>query len=95
MRRDDEGLGEDPLSIPDPLRDSFYRPASRRTSRPTRAPRPEHYKVISISMYTGDIEGLDAMVAELKKRGHTKANRSQLIRYALSLVDLDAVPKPY
>jgi len=91
MRRDDDGLGEDPLSGPDPLRDTFYRPAAR----PARAPKPDHYKVISISMYTEDIEGLDALVAELKKRGHTKANRSQLIRYALSLIDLDAVPKPY
>ncbi|MEM1022687.1 MAG: hypothetical protein AAGD10_03800 [Myxococcota bacterium] len=90
MRREDEGLGEDPLNGADPLQDTFYRPAVK-----ARPPKPEHYKVISISMYLEDIEQLDAMVAELKKRGHTKANRSQLIRHALSVVDLESVPKPY
>ena len=35
----------------------------------------------------------EAMVRELKRRGHFKANKSQLIRYALSQVDLDKVPK--
>jgi hypothetical protein len=34
------------------------------------------------------------MVAELKKRGHTKANKSQLIRLALSQLDLDKIPPP-
>ena len=51
--------------------------------------KPTHYKVICISMYTKDLEQLDAKVAELKKRGWTKANKSQLIRIALSQVDID------
>ena len=51
--------------------------------------RPEHYKVICISMYTRDIDALDAKVAELKRRGWTKANKSQMIRLALSQLDLD------
>jgi hypothetical protein len=58
------------------------------------APRPTHYKVICISMYTRDLEELDAKVAELKRRGWTKANKSQLIRLALSMVDLDKLPTP-
>jgi hypothetical protein len=53
---------------------------------------PRHYKVLSISLYLDDLRRLDAMVADLKRRGHTKANRSQLIRYALNTVDLDDFP---
>jgi hypothetical protein len=57
-------------------------------------PRPTHYKVICISMYTSDLEDLDAKVAELKRRGWTKANKSQLIRLALSQIDIDKLPTP-
>jgi len=56
--------------------------------------RPTHYKVICISMYTRDLEDLDAKVAELKRRGWTKANKSQLIRLALSQIDIDKLPTP-
>ena len=45
-------------------------------------------------MYTKDLENLEANVAELKRRGHTKANKSQLIRYALSQLDIDKMPPP-
>jgi len=55
--------------------------------------RPEHYKVICISLYNEDLEQLDAMVASLKRRGLTKTSRSALIRFALSQVDLDQVPR--
>jgi hypothetical protein len=57
--------------------------------------RPTHYKVICISMYTRDLEELDAKVAELKKRGWTKANKSQLIRLALSQIDVTKLPTPH
>lgn len=65
---------------------------------PRRAPKraakkPDHYKIVSISLYTEDIERLEALVAELKRRGHHKANKSQVIRHALAQLDLDAVPK--
>lgn len=53
--------------------------------------KPTHYKVICISMYTKDIEALDAKVQELKRRGYTKANRSKLIRLALNQVDLEKI----
>ncbi len=56
-------------------------------------PRPAHYKVICISLYTEDLTHLDEMVEALKARGLTKANRSALIRYALGEVDLDRVPR--
>ena len=63
------------------------------TRRKATKPKPTHYKVICISMYMDDIARLDGMVRELKARGLTKANRSALIRHALSLVDLDKVPR--
>lgn len=76
------------------LSGSFYTPASsprpaKKSDRPE--DKPLHYKVICISMYTRDIEQLDAKVAELKKRGFSKANKSQLIRIALRSLDIDGV----
>lgn len=64
-------------------------------ARATREPqeKPQHYKVICISMYTKDLTQLDALVDELKARGVTKASRSALIRAALEQVDLDRIPR--
>ena len=45
-------------------------------------------------MDTRAIEERDAKVAEPKRRGWTKANKSQLIRLALAQLDLDALPVP-
>ena len=81
------------------LSNSFYAPSSE--DRPkvlfstdsTQQEKPTHYKVICISMYTEDLKRLDTMVDSLKARGLTKANRSALIRYALSTIDLENVPK--
>ena len=82
------------------LNGSFYTPreateASVRTTpvKPAGNSKPTHYKVICISMYTDALAALDEMVRELKSRGYTKANRSALIRHALSVVDLDGVPR--
>lgn len=55
--------------------------------------RPAHYKVICISMYTEDLEKLDAAVKELKRRGYTKANRSAVLRAAVAQLDLAKVPR--
>ncbi|MCS6912227.1 MAG: hypothetical protein RMK29_06845 [Myxococcales bacterium] len=55
--------------------------------------KPSHYKIVCISLYTEDIQRLNAIVAELKRRGHTKANKSQVIRAALEQIDLDKVPR--
>ena len=59
----------------------------------TKKAKPDHYKIVCISLYREDIENLESMVRTLKERGHHKANKSQLIRYALSTVDLDSMPK--
>jgi len=58
-----------------------------------RESKPEHYKIICISLYNEDLVRLDEMVASLKKRGLTKASRSALIRHALANVNLDLVPR--
>jgi hypothetical protein len=97
--KEDKLLQHDPLSEADAiLRDDFYgRGDTRAPATPAKkaaAPRPTHYKVICISMYTRDLEELDAKVAELKRRGWTKANKSQLIRLALAQLDLDKLPSP-
>jgi hypothetical protein len=100
--KDDKLLAHDPLSDADSvLSEEYYgrrapdgAPRARRGTGPGDKVRPTHYKVICISMYTRDLEELDAKVAELKRRGWTKANKSQLIRLALSQVDLDKLPTP-
>jgi hypothetical protein len=101
--KDDKLMAHDPLSDADAiLSEEYYGrrspgPAPSPSAEPRRGakpPRPTHYKVICISMYTRDLEDLDAKVAELKRRGWTKANKSQLIRLALSQIDLDKLPTP-
>ncbi len=70
-----------------------YARSGQSSARMDERERPTHYKVICISMYTKDLKRLDDMVDALKAKGMTKANRSALIRYALSSVDLDHVPQ--
>ena len=88
-------LKHDPLSETEAiLRQGFYG-GDHEPPRPERArAKPTHYKVVCISLYTKDIENLEATVKELKRRGYTKANKSQLIRYALSMLDIDKLPPP-
>ena len=85
-------LARDPLSSEDILA-GFYRPETRRAPEGSGRPRPTHYKVVCISLYNEDIERLESLVAELKRRGHSKANKSQVIREALLQIDLDQVPR--
>ena len=107
--KEEKLLAHDPLSDSDAiLSEDFYgrpthdldadagprRPGRLPRATTAREPKPTHYKVICISMYTRDIEELDAKVAELKRRGWTKANKSQLIRLALAQLDLDDLPVP-
>lgn len=61
---------------------------------PDKPAAPTHYKVICISIYTQDLDELNEKVAELKRRGWSKANRSQLIRIALSRLNIDEIDLP-
>jgi hypothetical protein len=98
-REEEAGLGTanvlDPDEVSGVLSGAFYVPAEApgKARRVGGAAKPTHYKVICISLYTRDLEELDARVEELKARGITKANRSALIRVALEQLDLDKVPR--
>jgi hypothetical protein len=76
--------------------EEFFTPRVPRKVEKKRAdghPRPTHYKVISISMYTEDIGRLNDLVKELKQKGHSRASKSMLIREALRQLDLDKIPR--
>ena len=101
--KEEKLMAHDPLSDADAILSEEYYGRRARGPDDDAAPRrrlasgqgkPTHYKVICISMYTRDIEELEAKVAELKRRGWTKANKSQLIRIALAQVDLDKLATP-
>lgn len=98
--KEEKLMAHNPLSDADTiLREAYYgkrsgQPAGAEDNRDAGRARPTHYKVICISMYTRDLEELDAKVAELKRRGWTKANKSQLIRLALSQMDVSKLTTP-
>ncbi len=99
-------LHHDPLAE-EQILENFYRPRSAQNAPTVQSvplapgkplsqrPKPTHYKIVCISLYNDDIERLERLVDTLKARGHTKANKSQLIRAALDQVDLDKIPKSY
>jgi hypothetical protein len=86
-------LAHNPLGTEEIL-ERFYRPVEAAPSS-AKKDKPTHYKIVCISLYNEDIAQLEALVSELKRRGHTKANKSQIIRAALDQLDLDKVPKSY
>ena len=105
-RREDESMSGaarvlDADEVQGVLSGSFYAPPpppvidEKRPARGVRkaVPKPKHYKVICISLYTKDLEHLDWLVDQLKARGVTKANRSAVIRVALEQLELDKVPR--
>jgi hypothetical protein len=100
--KEDKLMAHDPLSDADAILSEEYYGRRTRTEAAAGPRRrgasgqlkPTHYKVICISMYTRDLEELEAKVAELKRRGWTKASKSQLIRLALSQIDLDKLATP-
>ncbi|HJZ85117.1 MAG TPA: hypothetical protein VKN99_08110 [Polyangia bacterium] len=63
-----------------------------------RKPAPETprrpYKLVCVSLYLEDIARLEALVAELKRRGHTRMSKSRIVRLALAEVDLAKLAEP-
>ena len=76
------------------LREKFYGNADG-PRRAKKKDKPTHYKIVCISLYNEDIEHLEELVAEAKAAGHTKANKSSLIRFALASADVGKMPKGY
>ena len=60
-----------------------------------RGRRPTHYKLVCISLYNHDIQKLEQHVQILKQRGYTKANKSQIIRFAIDKVAVEKMPRVY
>ena len=96
------GFGRNPLADDDvTMANMFYARPVARVPAPAAEPirkdavRPTHYKVVSISLYNEDIDRIDRLVDQLKAAGHTKANRSSLIRFAIDQVDITRMPKGY
>jgi hypothetical protein len=67
--------------------------ARRPRKRSKKATRPDHYKVICISLYNEDLALLDRVVKDLKKRGFTKASRSAVLRAAMQQFDPSQVTR--
>ncbi len=105
MMRKNGVLGASPLTQEDAIMDrTFFRHRGRPVAPAPQAPelrttvareKPTHYKIVSFSMYTEDIDRLEELVNQAKALGHTKANKSQLVRYALATIDLSKMPKGY
>lgn len=75
--------------------DEFFSPAPRGRGALVRLrgrERPRHYRSVNVTLYTEDVERLEALLLELKRRGHTRANKSLVIREALRQLDPDLVP---
>ena len=103
-------MGKDPFAENDDILNAgFYGAPAGRVERSAPAPKPasvpkrrkkrkkapSHYKIVSISLYNEDIAKIDELVQQLKDDGHTKANRSALIRFAIDNVDVSKMPKAY
>lgn len=67
------------------------RAAKNRANSTPDTEQQDPYKVLCISMYASDIAQLEKAVAELKSRGIRRANKSWLIRVALSRLDIKTV----
>lgn len=80
------------------LRENFYagdEPPKAKKKKKKVKKKPDHYRVICISIYEDDLARLDDKVTQLKETGHRKMNRSALIRFALDHIDLEKLPRSY
>lgn len=90
---DNEDALDEPLVEPSARRSLTTAQRAKKSSKKAAKERPDHYKVICISLYNDDLALLDRVVKELKKRGFTKANRSAVLRAAMQQFDPSKVAK--
>ena len=93
-------MASDPFAEEEDVSQSFFSPDSHVAQHITHkshdaVSKPSHYKTISISLYLDDLERMDNIVRELKRRGFTKMSRSALIRFAIDTVNIDDLPPQY
>ncbi len=55
--------------------------------------KPDHYKVVTFSLYSEDIQLLEELVTKLRLLGNTRANKSMVVRAALQQLDVNKMPK--
>lgn len=53
----------------------------------------EHCRIVTVTMHQDVLARIDAMVAELKARGETKASRSGVLRAAFERFAIDDYPR--
>ena len=89
------GLGHNPLDDEDPVVAALYARPAARTKLPGRRPLQEgrSWRLVTFSFYEDDVARLDALLLKAKKRGHRRANRSQIMRLALRQVDISKLPE--
>ncbi|HLD73353.1 MAG TPA: hypothetical protein VJB34_00425 [Bdellovibrionota bacterium] len=57
--------------------------------------KPIHYRLVCISLYNKDIVRLEQLLRYSRRLGYSKANKSQIIRFALSKVNVAEMPQMY
>ena len=60
-----------------------------------RSNKPIHYRLVCISLYNKDIVRLEQLLRHSRRLGYSKANKSQIIRFALSKVNITEMPQMY
>ena len=96
-------LGDDVLgglsSPEDIMRKHFYRKSEGEAERGAEGSPEEEdagrFQRVNISLFPEDIELLNNMVRDLRKRGYRRVSKSQIIRYALKTVDIEKMPQSY
>ena len=91
--KNNDGLGSNPLNESDPVAQTLYRGANAKSKGRKPVKEGQSWRLVTFSFYEEDVERLDELLAEAKRRGFRKVNRSQLMRFALSQVSLDDFPR--
>lgn len=84
-------------AVTQPADEPAEAPARKRRRRSSRRRMPlrdgQTFRLVTFSFYEDDVDRLDTLLEEARRRGHRKVSRSQIVRLALRQVDLDALPE--